>query len=334
MPPTNVAAPGRSESASHTQSGPSTISSSVISATSPAGISRPPIVRNTKPRPIWQMPSVASSETSSVPTCAKPANGAASTKDEKLREACRRGHRHVAVVARQHDHAGERHGHEEREAGPSALAPPGPPTMIATPASATPIAIHVRRDTRSPSIVPSAAAMIGASACMKSTFATGAWFSAMKNDADGREERDDAGATTADRAEGAPGTATLGECDVGEQAERREERASGELSPRRRPKARAGGARRSTRRRRRGRRTRALAEFLLRDPSTAQFAVLDLSGSVWPASAVHFDRFAVLGAVRPARASRRAARASRLRALPSSAASVRGARAEPARAPA
>ena len=55
---------------------------------------------------------------------------------------------------------------------PSVLGRPGPPTISETPASATAIASQVRRATRSPIIVPSIAAMIGASACMKSTFAT------------------------------------------------------------------------------------------------------------------------------------------------------------------
>jgi hypothetical protein len=146
----------------------------VISATSPAGIRRPPIVRNTNPRPIWQMPSVASSETSSEPTCARPANGAASTKtstwDRHVAgaiETSRRWRVITSVAAKEADMRSER-------ACPTAPAPPGPPTMIATPPSATPMAIQVRRATGSPSIVPSAAAMIGASACMKRTFATDA----------------------------------------------------------------------------------------------------------------------------------------------------------------
>jgi len=52
----------------------------VIKATSPAGMSLPPIVRKTKPSPIWQMPSVASSVRSFAPTGAGRANGAAAAK--------------------------------------------------------------------------------------------------------------------------------------------------------------------------------------------------------------------------------------------------------------
>ena len=63
--------------------------------------------------------------------------------------------------------------------GPSQLAPLGPPTITATPASATLIASHVWRD-RLAEQRPSAAAMTGASACTKRMFATGAWFSATK----------------------------------------------------------------------------------------------------------------------------------------------------------
>ncbi len=63
---------------------------------------------------------------------------------------------------------------KNESAWPSQLAAPGPPTITATPVSATTIASHVRRETGSPSMVPSAAAMIGASAWKKRTFATGA----------------------------------------------------------------------------------------------------------------------------------------------------------------
>ena len=62
---------------------------------------------------------------------------------------------------------------------PSAFGLPGPPTIRATPRTATAIATHVRRATGSPSAVPNAAARIGAIACMKSTFATEEWFSAV-----------------------------------------------------------------------------------------------------------------------------------------------------------
>ena len=72
------------------------------------------------------------------------------------------------------EHQGRREGDDitSDSVRPTALGRPGPPTIRATPASATAIATHVRRATRSPIIVPKAAAMIGASACMNSTFAT------------------------------------------------------------------------------------------------------------------------------------------------------------------
>ena len=55
---------GFSTIASHTHSGPSTTSSSVISATSEAGRRRAPIVRNARPSPICPTPSRASRRTS------------------------------------------------------------------------------------------------------------------------------------------------------------------------------------------------------------------------------------------------------------------------------
>ena len=67
---------------------------------------------------------------------------------------------------------------------PSALGRPGPPTINATPPRAIVIASHVRRDTASPSSIPSTAARSGASACMKRMFATDAWFSAIRNEPD------------------------------------------------------------------------------------------------------------------------------------------------------
>src|SRR5581483_8767031 len=73
---------------------------------------------------------------------------------------------------------------KKESAWPTALAWPGPPAITATPPTAIAIATQVRRETGSPSTVPSAAAKIGASACQKRTFATDAWFSATKNAAD------------------------------------------------------------------------------------------------------------------------------------------------------
>jgi hypothetical protein len=65
---------------------------------------------------------------------------------------------------------------------PSALPPPGEPTITPTPSSATSIATDVRRLTGSPSSArPSSAASTGAIDWMKSTCATEAWFSATMN---------------------------------------------------------------------------------------------------------------------------------------------------------
>ncbi len=59
---------------------------------------------------------------------------------------------------------------------------PGPPTIRPTPASAIAIATPVRRDTDSRSAAHAiSAAAIGATACMKSTFATVVWLSATMN---------------------------------------------------------------------------------------------------------------------------------------------------------
>ena len=55
---------------------------------------------------------------------------------------------------------------------PRALGRLGPPTITATPITATAIAIHVRRSTRSPITMPKTAASTGARPCRKSTFAT------------------------------------------------------------------------------------------------------------------------------------------------------------------
>src|SRR5712692_6348222 len=65
---------------------------------------------------------------------------------------------------------------------PGRLGWPGPPTISPTPARATTMASQVRRETGSPNTVPSTAARIGASACMKRTLATDEWFSATMNE--------------------------------------------------------------------------------------------------------------------------------------------------------
>ena len=67
---------------------------------------------------------------------------------------------------------------------PMPKSPPvsGPPTMKATPSTATPIATAERRVIDSPSAShASSAAAIGATACMNRTFATVAWLSATMN---------------------------------------------------------------------------------------------------------------------------------------------------------
>ena len=102
--------------------------------------------------------------------------------------------------------------------------------MSATPASAIAIASQVRRETGSPNSIPSAAARSGASACMKRMLATEAWFSATMNEPD--EIAISAATTRPPRptARNARATrAALGDRDIGEEAEHREERAPGEL---------------------------------------------------------------------------------------------------------
>ena len=56
LPPVSVAALGRSLSTSHTQSGPSTVSSMPISELSAAGISRAPAMKSRKPTANCPMP--------------------------------------------------------------------------------------------------------------------------------------------------------------------------------------------------------------------------------------------------------------------------------------
>ena len=68
---------------------------------------------------------------------------------------------------------------------PSPKLAPGPPTIRPTPPSAMTIATAVLFDTDSCSAAhPISAAAIGATACMKSTFATVVWLSATMNDPD------------------------------------------------------------------------------------------------------------------------------------------------------
>ena len=70
-PPTTVISAGVSPTATHAQNGPSTTSSRVISATSGAGISRAPTVRNASPAAIWPTPSGART-TRSCPVTGPP----------------------------------------------------------------------------------------------------------------------------------------------------------------------------------------------------------------------------------------------------------------------
>ena len=63
--------------------------------------------------------------------------------------------------------------------------PPGPPSMIPTPHSATSIAPHARRLIGSPSVIrASRAAAMGDAAWRKSTFATLVWLSATMKEPD------------------------------------------------------------------------------------------------------------------------------------------------------
>src|SRR3954447_20628188 len=184
-PPSSVAVVGFSSIASQTHSGPSTTSSSVISATCAAGISRAPTVRNASPSPICPAPSAARASTSSPGMPATDANGANAT----TRNSC---DRHVAgsidtsrrcrLITIETANASAI---SSDSPSPSRLPPPGPPTMSATPATATAIATPVRALTGSRSAIhASSAASTGAIAWMNSTCATVVWWSATMNDPD------------------------------------------------------------------------------------------------------------------------------------------------------
>ena len=112
-PPTNAAEDGLSDSAIQTQSGPRTISSSVIKATSAAGMSLAPMVRKNRPSAIWPAPSSTRNTRSRFPTLAGSANGAKTGEQEtatgRLRAASR-----PAPMTRDDDRRCERDRHDER----------------------------------------------------------------------------------------------------------------------------------------------------------------------------------------------------------------------------
>jgi hypothetical protein len=172
-PPTSVAVAGCSDTASHTHSGPSTTSSSVIVAISAAGIRRAPIESRARPSPICPAPSRIRRtrlRPSTEPGWANP------TAQARIRIWARavagamfmcRWWRVITMLT-------------ANEIGITIVSSvtrippcPGAPTMTPTPASAMTIAIPERRDTGSPSIShASSAAIIGAAAWRKRTFAT------------------------------------------------------------------------------------------------------------------------------------------------------------------
>jgi len=66
-PPTSDGSPGFSPSASHTQTGPSTLSSTAMSEASATGMRRAPAVNMIMPSPSWPAPKRASSIRSPAP---------------------------------------------------------------------------------------------------------------------------------------------------------------------------------------------------------------------------------------------------------------------------
>jgi hypothetical protein len=181
-PPTRVSVLGRSSSASHTHTGPSTTSSSVIRPTCAAGMRRAPTVSSANPSPIWPIPSAASQKTSSPPISPALANG----RKAAIRISCERHvagaidtswrQRVITIISANASAA------TNERPSPARLPSPGAPSMIVTPASASAIARTVRRVSGSPSVTrASSAASTGATARMKSTRATLVWFrAAMK----------------------------------------------------------------------------------------------------------------------------------------------------------
>ena len=164
---------GRSPSTIHTQSGPRTISSSVISATSAAGIKRAPTVRNASPSPTCPTPSSTRNVRSCADTVPGWVNGATATTTRNCErqiagaiDTSRRCRVMTMVTAKASVIKSE-------TPTPSAPPLPGPPTINATPNRATPMATSARPviDPAS-AIQASRAANMGAAACMKRTFAT------------------------------------------------------------------------------------------------------------------------------------------------------------------
>jgi drug/metabolite transporter (DMT)-like permease len=184
IPPATVAADGCSMPASQTQSGPRTFSSWEISATSAAGISRAPRVRNSRPRPIWTTPSSARYSRLVPPISLTWANGAnaASTRS------CER---HVAGAIDTSDRcrattivAANVSMVISENTVPASPGRVGAPAITAKPATATPIAAQVRGRTGSPARRPSSAAASGTSAWMTRTLATEVSCSAVTNEPD------------------------------------------------------------------------------------------------------------------------------------------------------
>ncbi len=66
-PPTSEGTPGFSPSASQTHTGPSTLSSTAMSAASATGMRRAPAVNRIMPRPSWPVPNRARSRRSPAP---------------------------------------------------------------------------------------------------------------------------------------------------------------------------------------------------------------------------------------------------------------------------
>ena len=184
IPPATVAADGCSMPATQTQSGPRTFSSWEIKATSAAGISRAPRVRNSRPRPIWTMPSSARYSRLAPPISLTWANGAnaASTRS------CER---HVAGAIDTSDRcrattivAANVSMVISENTVPASPGRVGAPAITAKPATATPIAAQVRGRTGSPARRPSSAAASGTSAWMTRTLATEVSCSAVTNEPD------------------------------------------------------------------------------------------------------------------------------------------------------
>src|SRR4029450_9491695 len=126
MPPAIVDAAGCSDRAIQTQSGPSTTSSSEISATSAAGISCAPSVKNINPSPIWPTPQHGEQADVVAAHSAEVGERREHCDEQQLGETGAGRHRHVAATACNHDGGGEAQQHEECKCDSQGL-PAGPP---------------------------------------------------------------------------------------------------------------------------------------------------------------------------------------------------------------